>query len=232
MYQETAISKRGGKGTGWVTVLVLGSAFAAAAFFLVAVAFPYFAMNPGKFGGYWVLRGWLLLHIAGGAVALASGPFVLWLGLNRRRMLLHRTLGFAYMSGVGVSSVAAFYLAFHTASGWVFGAGLTGLGIAWVVTTGMALAAVRWRQIAQHQEWMIRSYVVTFAFVGFRICVAMLHAVGIGTLQEQLGASSWFCWALPLLITEVSLQGRKIFAAKPAREVGGLMANPSASGME
>jgi hypothetical protein len=31
------------------------------------------------------------------------------------------------------------------------------------------------------------------------------------SLHEQLAASSWLCWAVPLLVTEAMLQGRKIF---------------------
>lgn len=61
---------------------------------------------------------------------------------------------------------------------------------------------------------MIRSYVVTFAFVTFRALWSALQAAAIGTRQEQLAASSWFCRALPLLITEAVLQGRRIFDAR------------------
>ena len=60
---------------------------------------------------------------------------------------------------------------------------------------------------------MIRSYVVTFAFVSFRIMFTALQAAQVGQVQEQLGLASWFCWAVPLLITEVILQGRKVFGA-------------------
>jgi hypothetical protein len=201
--------------TGWGTVVLLGFALAVAAVFLIGFAFPYLTLDQQRFGIYWTKRGWLLMHIAGGIVALSSGPFVLWLGLNRQRMPLHRTLGIVYMSGIGVSSIAAFYLAFHTTLGWVFGMGLTGLATAWIVTTGLALIAIRRRLIAQHKEWMIRSYVVTFAFVNFRILAGILQATGTGTLDEQLAASAWFCWAVPLLITETMLQGRKIFASAP-----------------
>ena len=93
----------------------------------------------------------------------------------------------------------------------MFGAGLSGLGVAWVVTTTLAVAAVRRGLIEQHKEWMVRSYVVTFGFVTFRILWSALQAAGIGTLHEQLAASSWFCWAVPLLVTEAVLQGRRIF---------------------
>ena len=94
-----------------------------------------------------------------------------------------------------------------------FGTGITGLGIAWIVTTTLAIVAIRRGFIEQHREWMIRSYVVTFAFVTFRAMWTVLQAAEVGTLQEQLAMSSWFCWAVPLLIVETVLQGRRIFHA-------------------
>jgi hypothetical protein len=198
-------------------MVLLGLAILAAAIFLAGSAFPYFTLNQQRFGPYWPKRGWLLLHIVPGMIALSTGPFVLWLGLNRRRMKLHRGLGIVYMSSIAVSSIAAFYLATHTDFGWIFGAGLSGLATAWIITTALALVSIRKRLITQHQEWMIRSYVVTFAFVNFRIFAGVLQAAGVGTMIEQFSAASWFCWAVPLLITEIALQGRKIFTAQTRR---------------
>ena len=76
----------------------------------------------------------------------------------------------------------------------------------------MAVTAVRRGLILQHREWMIRSYVATFAFVTFRVLFLALSNASVGTLNEQLAVSSWFCWAVPLLITEAWLQGRKVFS--------------------
>jgi len=134
------------------------------------------------------------------------------LGLIGGVQHVHRKLGLVYMGAIAVSVTAAFYLATHTALGWVFGAGLMGLAIAWIITTGLAFVAVRRGLLHQHREWMIRSYVVTFGFVFFRIFAGVMQATGVGNLQEQLAAASWFCWAAPLLVTEAILQGRKIFA--------------------
>ena len=186
-----------------------------ATWFFVDVALPYLMLEPEVLARYGPRRWWLLAHVAAGAVALLTGPVQLWLGISRRRMRVHRGLGLAYVTSVAASSVAAFYLAAQTDLGWVFGAGITGLGIAWIVTTTMAVAAIRRGSIDQHREWMIRSYVVTFAFVTFRVVWSVLQAAGVGTLHEQLAASSWFCWAAPLLVTEAVLQGRKIFAPRP-----------------
>jgi len=205
-----SLERQSGRGT---IVLLLIAALIAVTFF-VAAAVPYLTLNETRFGPYWPLRGWLLLHIGGGAVALLTGPIQLWLGLSDRRMALHRVLGVAYIAGVTLGSIGAFYLASHTQGGWVFGAGLAGLGVAWLVTTGLAFVAIKKQLYDQHKEWMIRSYVVTFAFVTFRALQGTLSAANVGTLTEQLAVASWFCWAVPLLITEAILQGRKVFAVK------------------
>ena len=75
-----------------------------------------------------------------------------------------------------------------------------GVGHGVVTTTGLAYVSIRRRLIEQHKEWMIRSYVVTPAFVNFRIVVGILQGAGVGTLTEQLTAASWFCGAVPLLL--------------------------------
>jgi predicted membrane protein DUF2306 len=193
--------------------VVLALATIAGAFFIAGSALPYLAPDTVHAARYASRRAWLLAHLAAGTVALLVGPVQIWLGLGRRWLGLHRRLGIAYAASVAVGSVAAFGLAARTQLGWVVGMGLTGLGVAWLVTTGLALLAVRRGLIAQHQEWMVRSYVVTFAFVTFRAFWTLLQAMGVGTLPEQLAAASWFCWAVPLLVTEAVLQGRKIVLA-------------------
>jgi uncharacterized membrane protein len=205
------LSRRG------VATLWLVGAMAMA--FVVHTAVPYFSLSETQFGRYWPRRWWLLLHISAGTFALLSGPVQLWLGLTNRRRKLHRQLGTAYVGSVAVSSLAGYYLAFNTNFGWVFGAGLASLATAWVVTTSLAVVAIRRRQYEQHKEWMIRSYVATTAFVTFRLFFLVLEQMGIGTPIERLTAMSWLCWAPQLLIAEAILQGRKIFAtADPTSE--------------
>ena len=192
--------------------LIVAAAIGGVIFWLGA-ALPYLLLDQAKLGVYATRRGWILLHIGAGTIALLTGPVQLWLGLSDRRMNVHRRLGQIYLVAVLVSSIAAFYLATHTDGGWVFGAGLFGLGVAWLVTSGMAYVAIRKYLIDQHREWMIRSYVVTFAFVAFRVVFVALQTAQVGQLQEQLAAASWSCWAVPLLVTEAILQGRRVFGA-------------------
>jgi uncharacterized membrane protein len=210
MSDATAVGSPRGLRSGGV--LALGAAILLALGFWAAFAAPYLTLDQQRFGPYWPRRGWLLMHIAGGTVALLAGPGQLWLGLNQARMDLHRRLGMVYLGAIAVGAMAAFQLAFTTTFGWVFGTGLAALAVAWIVTTGLAFAAIRRGQIQQHKEWMIRSYVVTFAFVTFRIFFGALEAAGVGTVSERLAAASWFCWAVPLLVTESVLQGKKILS--------------------
>lgn len=195
-------------------VVITLTALTAAGFF-VAVALPYLMLDARVLGRYGSRGTWVLIHISAGAVALIAGPVQLWLGLSRRAERVHRRLGIVYVASVAISAAAAFYLAAHTTLGWGFATGITGLGIAWVVSTALAVSAILRGFVDQHREWMIRSYVVTFAFVTFRALWTALQAAGVGTLHEQLAIASWFCWAVPLLAVEAVLQGRKIFGAVP-----------------
>jgi len=43
------------------------------------------------------------------------------------------------------------------------------LAAAWASTTAMAYYAIRRGLVEIHKEWMVRAYVVTFAFVTFRV---------------------------------------------------------------
>lgn len=197
-------------------LIVLSLVFLAGGLFVVLAALPYFALNEAQFDRYWPRRWWLLAHISTGIVALLSGPMQLWLGLSDQRPILHRRLGYVYMTAIAFSSVAAYYLAFTTDLSVAFGAGLAGLATAWVITTGLAFTAIKRQLYDQHREWMIRSYVVTTAFVSFRIIFPLLQSTSIGTIQEQLAMAAWGCWALPLLMTEAVLQGRKILKVRPS----------------
>ena len=186
----------------------------AAILFVAGAALPYFLSSSFGPPEYAPRRGWLLMHIVGGMIALLTGPVQLWLGLADRGMAWHRRMGIGYMTGVAVGSFGAFYLSTHTDFGWVFGAGLFGLAVAWVTTTTLAYLAIKRSLTDQHKEWMIRSYVVTFAFVTFRVIQPALQAAEIGTPLEQLAVTAWACWAVPLLITELVIQGRKIVAVR------------------
>jgi len=201
---------------------LIGLAGLAAIVFIVVAALPYRAMLGSQEAArqtlqdfqfaYWPRRGWLLVHILGGLIALLSGPVQLWLGLHDVKMHVHRRLGLIYMAGMAIGSVGAVGLALQTDGGLIFGSGLFFLAVAWVTTTSLAYVAIRKGLIDQHREWTIRSYVVTFAFVTFRAGQVAMVGQGI-PLQTAIGVMAWACWSLPLLATELVIQSRKIARA-------------------
>ena len=192
----------------WRLAAFLVVAGVAAILFVAIAAVPYYLSASYGPPEYAPRKGWLMLHISGGIVAILTGPVQLWLGLGDRGMTWHRRMGMAYMAAVGAGALGGYYMAFKTDFGWLFGASLACLATAWVTTTAMAYLAIKKSLVEQHKEWMIRSYVVTFAFVIFRLLQPLLQDVG--TITEQLAAAGWLCWTIPLLTTELVLQGRKI----------------------
>ena len=184
------------------------------AHFLITDAIPFITdISPGKFGRFWPRRAWLLTHIAGSGLALVVGPFQFWSGLRRRSIRIHRWTGRLYVVGVLIGGSAAFHLASH-AVGPTSAISLGALGVAWWTTTGMAYFAIRLGQVSQHQEWVVRSYVVTFTFVTTRALAELGILPSLG--RDPFATLVWLSWSMPLLATEVILQGRKVIARRGA----------------
>ena len=93
-----------------------------------------------------------------------------------------------------------------------YASGLFALAMAWMLTSGMALTAILKRNFIQHKQWMVRSYVVTFAFISFRIVDDVMAYYGLGGDTERRAMLAWGCWAVPLLLTETVIQGKQVFA--------------------
>lgn len=188
-------------------VLALGVLAYEAVHFYVHAPLHYIVhYTRQSFGVFWPHRTALLLHIAGGTLALFCGPFQLWSGLRRRHLRIHHVTGYLYITGVALAGGAAFYLA-SFAQPRDFGVALWALATAWWITVGMALLAILRGRIPAHREWMIRGYVVTFAFVTFRWWVRFPIFASLGDSRDATVA--WLSWVGPLLVTEVALQWRR-----------------------
>jgi uncharacterized membrane protein len=179
---------------------------------------PYASLDPAYYDNLWSLRHAFWLHLVGGLTALLIGPLQLWLGFTRRHLKVHRVLGRCYLAMLVVSMTGASYIiSTELAKDWVYAGGLLGLMCAWAITTGMGYLAIRYRNIRQHQDWMIRSYTVASAFVFFRHFVDVMHAFGLQSpagvpTPEEQKLAAWFCWAVPLLIVEPFIQWRYLRA--------------------
>ena len=159
---------------------------------------------------YWALRGWLLMHISGGMVALLAGPWQFWTGFRMKFANIHRWTGRIFLCGVAVGSIGALRLIIDTTFGWGFGLSLFGVVLAWLTTTGMAYYAISSGNVTVHKEWMVRAYVVTFAFVTFRVFNDYGPTSRLQPDSDRAITIGWASWALPLLVAEVILQMRQM----------------------
>ena len=160
---------------------------------------------------FWPRRAGFIPHIFGGLLAVAAGIAQLWLGLTNRTGPLHRKLGWVYVTGVTIGVLGGIYLvATVPGNRIVYASGLGFLSVAWVLTTGMAIWAIRNRHYNQHRDWMLRSYVVSFAFVAFRVGADSLAANSSLNAGQISDIMAWACWAVPLLIAEPFIQLRAV----------------------
>lgn len=194
-----------------IATFVLIAAFSV--FFFLEYAITYLTWSPDAYGDYfWAKRTALALHLTGGTMALALGLPQFWMGFRNRYMNVHRWSGRLYVFGVAIGSIGAFVMATtpEQVLGFGFAYSLFGLGVAWVITTGAAFYAVINRKFKLHKEWMIRSYIVTLAFVTYRLLTDYLPYESWGIEHAAYHtAMLWSCWVFPLLIAEVVLQFRK-----------------------
>ena len=153
-----------------------------------------------------------MAHSVGGTLALLSGPFQFWLGLRQRYLAVHRWIGRLYLAGTAFAAGSALHLAFFIPSsdgGTATGLALFTLAVFWLTASSMALVAIRGRLIQIHKEWMIRSYVLAFAFVNFRWW-SDFPILSNGAYTERAITMAWVGWALPLFVTEVFLQWNRM----------------------
>lgn len=185
---------------------------AVALYFVYQYTLKYFVWSEDSYGYYWQYRLPLIAHVSGGLVALLVGVFQLWSGLNAQVMSTHPVSGRIYLAAVLVGSLAGMVLSVTSALyGFAWGVGVFSLALAWLATTGMALVCIKRRNIKAHRQWMIRSYIVTFAFVLFRITTDYVPAEALWgvSLADMSTAMIWAVWALPLLAYDVYLQIRE-----------------------
>ncbi len=190
----------------WIFLIVFGGKF------VITDALPYFGFEQATFGHYWDFKWVLIGHISCGLVALVIGPFQFWKAIRNKYLTLHRWMGRTYLIAIVIGTICATSLAWTSGIqvNFAWGFALQGLAFAWITTALMAYISVRRRRIQQHQEWMIRSYVVTFAFVNFRWLESLPIATQLMEKFEERGPTViWVSWTIPLLITEIVLSWKK-----------------------
>lgn len=160
--------------------------------------------------------GLLVAHVLGGLAMLILGAAGLFIGWTRRAFRHHRKVGYGYLvlGSVGAATALALSIqAPHEPRSLYVATGT--LALVWLAVAAMAFRAAKHRRIDLHREWMIRSYLLSWTFVGCRLAESFPLFSSLGA--EGITASIWLNWTVPLIVCEFALQWRKTAATQSKR---------------
>ena len=180
----------------------LGTA-ALVALFLAAVAFllvgdlPDIARKPaGKHWAYW-------LHITGGCLVLATGPFQFIAPIRNRYRRYHRIAGYTFLTGSALAFIG--YVGVQPVEPDLFFASQTVAICLWMLAAFAAWRAARRKRFLTHRHNMTRAFVIAAYFVGARL----MDRFGMGAMtfltaseDAQFAHSDWIAWVIPLVLVE------------------------------
>lgn len=173
----------------------------------------------------------LVMHIFTATVALVLGPlqFVAAVRAHRRR---HRLIGRAYLVlGVVPSALVGIPVALLSEQPMTR-IGLLLPAMAWLVTAGLAVRAIRRGDVEAHRSWMTRNYALTFLAVTARLLVplmllgqlAVTGASGAdltANLPVYISFGQVAGWILNLAVAEVLIRRRRVPSIVPDIRRGG-----------
>lgn len=188
----------------WLVILALTRTF-------MHAADHFLELSPEALGKYFALRWVLILHITAGGGALVLGPLQFWKRLQGGSWRLHRVLGLLYLLAILASGACALILAFTTAYkiNWAYAFSLQVWVAVWFTTTIIAYRSALKKRFVSHKEWMVRSYLVTFAFIVSGLLLKTDYVQQLGTFDEISPSFFWMGWSVPLFGYEVLLSLRR-----------------------
>jgi hypothetical protein len=167
----------------------------------------------------------LYLHVVGGLIVILAGAGALFIGWTKRGFGAHRWFGYSYLGLGAAMALTALLLsieAAHEPKSLYVATGT--LALVWLAVAAMALRAARNRRFLVHRDWMIRSYVLTWTFVGCRIATQADLFPALG--EESVTAAIWVNWIVPLVICEIALQWKAAGKADQRPATNATAANP------
>jgi hypothetical protein len=192
-----------GKRNGLALVqLAAGSLILALSLYFIYHSLRLFSFDPAVLGKYFSFKWIIMGHVAGGTLALVTGPFQLWAGFRKRYRRAHRVTGRIYISATSVGALCALVLATTTAPlvNWPYALSLHMLASVWLGSGLMAWRTAVHQRFKQHEEWAVRSYIATVAFVAQALSFELPFVVRLGPFAETAGTVIWFSWTVPMLL--------------------------------
>ena len=190
--------------TGWGLLLV-------GAVLMALLAAKYYTLDPAVYFPrqrevYEAETLGLVVHITGMIFAVLAGPFQFLRRLRERHFGLHRMLGKLYIVGALVGGLGGLYMAQFSASGTASDLGFALLALGVLLTTTVAFARIRGRNVQSHREWMTRSYALVFSAITLRLYLPVLESI-FGE-HDGYAIVAWACWLPNLAFAEWLIRAR------------------------
>jgi len=171
--------------------------------------------NSPAWTRYNPIRWHLIPHGIGGTLALVLGATQFSSRVRSRHIRFHRFCGKLYIVGSFVLGTVAIAMAF-TISQWFMIPFTILQSLTLMAFTAAAYRSIRMRNVAQHREWMVRSYAVVLIFLEGRVLMA-IPAIGRGGMDSVV-LVNWACLVISLVIAEFILRWRDLFPPMPATQ--------------
>jgi uncharacterized membrane protein len=175
---------------------------------IALVSYRYFIPSipePSNVTGNLMARPWLLVHAGLAATALITGPWQFLPKLRARAPRVHRWLGRIYIFSCVVGGTGGLLLASGTTAGPIARAGFGLLAVVWLVVNLQGLRLAMTGRYAEHRQWMIRSFALTFGAVLLRVYIPISQMMGI-EFMTAYRAISWLAWVPNLILAELYLR--------------------------
>src|SRR5579859_1041669 len=176
-----------------------------------------FLLQPNSFlrQRYSPIATLMFLHGIPGAIALFLGIFQFSNRLRARFLQVHRVMGRVYVGCVAIAAPVAVIVAIKLPVPTLMMASVIQAS-GWILTTATALYCVRTGRIAQHREWMMRSYPFAAVFVFVRVIVAIPAVASAGPLG--LAEVVWSVIAVACFLPSFLIAWQHLAASKrPAK---------------
>lgn len=167
---------------------------------------PLTVSNVAEHPGHFALT---YVHVIGGSGMLMFGGLNLYLAARNDQFTLHRMVGLTYLAFGLVGSVSAITVALtmaHKSPGSPIltnaTVSLVTLAVAWLAFAALGWRSALNRRFQSHSHWMIRSYVLAWAFVFCRIASRLSDIDKLGNGEAFI----WLSWVAPLIMAELVLQ--------------------------
>ncbi len=173
-------------------------------------AHHFLTLTPAALGKYFTLKWVVISHITAGGGSLILGFVQFWPRLRSYSWKLHRMIGLLYLLAVLLSSICAVILAFTTAKqvNWAYAFSLQVWVTVWISATALAYYFALKKQFKLHQEWMVRSYLVTLAFIISGLALKTPFIASLGSFADISPSLFWMGWAVPLYVYQIVLSSK------------------------